>query len=237
RPIPPIGGSPDRRRQIAEQEINLRSKFTANIDHKHYSGLDDPEECLFMLGLTFVNTAFWLFADVYGYIDWYMKQNLFEKKYQDYFRLLQVLQSANPDRRLVMKAPEHSPKVDVLLGMIPSAQIIQTHRDPVAVVPSLNSLYYSIHISLTNQVDIKMMAETNLRLLAWEIEENLAARKKHAGQIFDIQYEQIIADPVGTVIEVYRHFQLPWPNGYEHTLQEYIEQNPKDKHGRHHYHP
>jgi hypothetical protein len=39
------------------------------------------------------------------------------------------------------------------------------------------------------------------------------------------------------VIEVYRHFQLPWPNGFEYTLQAYIEQNPKDKHGRHHYRP
>jgi hypothetical protein len=192
---------------------------------------------MLMLGLTFVNLAFWLFGQVFGYMEWYMGQNLSEKKYQDYRRLLQVLQSTDPAKRLVLKAPEHTPYIDVLLRMVPEALVVQTHRDPAVVLPSLNSLIYSFQASSTDQLNIKRMAETNLHLLEWDITCNRAAREKLTGQIFDLPYDQMIADPVGTVREVYRHFHLDWPDGFESDLQEYVEQNPKDKHGRHHYRP
>ena len=235
RPMPPVEGSPDYRQQTAEEEFKMRLKLAANMDHKHYSRPEEPDECQVMLGLTFVNTAFWVFTQVFGYVRWYMEQNLFEKKYEDYHRLLQVLQSAHPAKRLVLKAPEHLPNIDVLLENIPQAMVIQTHRDPLQVLPSLNSLLYSTQISSTDQVDIKRMAETNLNLLEWSIARNLAARRKCAGKIFDLPYEQILADPVGAVRNVYKHFQLDWPDGFEHHLQEYVDQNPKDKYGRHHY--
>ena len=79
------------------------------------------------------------------------------------------------------------------------------------------------------------MAETNLNLLEWSIARNLAARRKCARKTYDLPYGQIVADPVGAVRNVYRHFQLDWPDGFENSLQEYVDQNPKDKHGRHHY--
>ena len=237
RPIPPQDGSLDRRRQTAQRGANLQAKLNVNIDHKHYTSPDEPEECMFMLGLTFVTVIFWLIAPVFGYMEWFMGQNLFEKKYQDYRRLLQVLQSVHPARRLIMKAPEHTPAIDVLLEAIPQALVLQTHRNPLAVVPSTNSLVYSNQISGTNHIDVKRMAEANLQLLKWDLACNLAARGKCAGRIYDLQYEQIVNDPVGTMREIYRHFNLEWPDGFERCLQAYIEQNPKDKHGSHRYQP
>ena len=46
----------------------LRIKLTKDVDRKHYIRPDEPEECMWMLGLTFVNYGFWVLAPVYGYL-------------------------------------------------------------------------------------------------------------------------------------------------------------------------
>jgi hypothetical protein len=55
--------------------------------------------------------------------------------------------------------------------------------------------------------------------------------------IFDIQYTQLVADPIGVVRDIYHHFDIPWSDEYEERLQIFVNQQPKDKHGKHHYKP
>ena len=235
RPIPPVDDKPDRRRKVAEQEFNLNKRVTFDVDRKHFIRPDQPEECMWMLGLTFLNLSFWMLGPVYGYVEWYMRQNLFQKKYQDYRWLLQVLQAAEPARRLTLKAPEHLGKLDVLQQMVPEAMLIQTHRDPVTVTNSLNSLFYSAHAAKTDHSDPRRTADANLSLLEWGATQNMAARDRLPQPVYDVYYEGLVADPIGTAREVYDHFGLEWPENHEQRLQAYVRQNPKDKHGQHLY--
>jgi hypothetical protein len=100
---------------------------------------------------------------------------------------------------------------------------------------SLNSLFATTHGVVTEQVDIHRMAEANLKLMIVELTCNAAGRKKYPGQVLDIQYDRLVADPLGTVQGIYDHFKLPWTAEFEAEMSRYLAENPKGKHGRHKY--
>jgi hypothetical protein len=225
----------DARQRIAEREFGVGTKLTPDVDRKHYIRVDEPEECMWMLGLTFVNLSFWMLAPVYGYVEWYMEQGLFPKKYREYRWLLNVLQAAAPARRLVLKAPEHTAALGPLMQAVPEALVIQTHRDPVAVTNSLNSLFYTVHAGRAARIDPGRTAKTNLALLEYGSARSLAAREECAEAVYDVHYEELVADPVGMVRSVYDCFGLEWPEGHDERLEAYVRENPKHKHGQHRY--
>jgi hypothetical protein len=79
------------------------------------------------------------------------------------------------------------------------------------------------------------MAEANLKLMTVELTCNAAGRKKYPGQVLDIQYDRLVADPLGTVQRSYDHFKLPWTAEFEAQMSRYLAENPQGKHGRHKY--
>jgi hypothetical protein len=235
RPIPPPAGRPDLRRQMAAFVFGLRGEFITLVDNKHYIRVDVPEECMWMLATTFVNLSFWVLAPVYGYLEWYTGHDLAGKKYEEYRWLLHILQAAHATCRLTLKAPEHAGQVNALLRAVPEAMVIQTHRDPVTSMNSFNSLLYSVHLTMAEHLDVHRMARANLDGIAHQARLNVAGRDQLDGKVHDVTYGQLVADPVGTVRAIYDHFGLAWPDGHEKRLQAYMEENPKGKHGRHHY--
>ena len=173
-------------------------------------------------------------APVYGYVEWYNAQDRLQA-YREYRWLLQVLQAVDPARRLTLKTPAHTGSLAALVQTIPDALLIQTHRDPVTVCVSFNSLIYTSHGMVTGQRDVARMAEANTRMLEHDVAQNLAAREAHPHAVFDVSYERLVADPVGTVRAIYDHFGLPWSDAYATQLQAYVRQNPRGKYGEHRY--
>jgi hypothetical protein len=189
---------------------------------------------MFLLGQTFYTMLYWVTAPVYSYVAWYGRQERY-KKYVDYRRLLQILQVVDPARRLVLKAPAHTGGLGELLEIVPEALIVQTHRDPVTCLNSLNSLFATTQGVVTESLDVKRMAAANLELMLVELTRNAAARAKYPGQVFDVHYQALVADPVGSVREIYNHFKLPFSAEFEVEMTRYLAENPKGKHGRHRY--
>jgi hypothetical protein len=64
---------------------------------------------------------------------------------------------------------------------------------------------------------------------------NLAFRASHPGVVYDVFFDTLVSDPIGTVQGIYSHFGLPWTEAYASDLQSFIQENPKDKHGEHRY--
>jgi hypothetical protein len=154
--------------------------------------------------------------------------------------LLKAQQQVVPAQNLVLKAPDHTPNLNTLLSVIPNAKIIQLHRDPTTCLTSLNSLFYSIHRSVTNDINPKRLAEVNRKLFTYYLETNRNIRDDTAvnnNSLLDIQYSQLVADPIRTVRKIYTHFDMPWSNEYEDPLKIFVNQHPKDRHGKHHYTP
>lgn len=181
-PLPHAGSEdrPDRRRQVFRRRLEYGQRMLPNMDHKHYSRTDTPEECMWLLAVTFLSPVYWVFAPVYGYLEWYMAQERL-RSYLEYHSLLQALQAVDPTRRLALKAPAHTGALDALLRTIPRALLIQIHRDPIEAISSLNSLFYSLHSGTSDRIDVGRMARANLRHQAHELALNLAARDARPG--------------------------------------------------------
>lgn len=235
RPLPAFGGEPDRRRQEVARRLESRQKLVPDLDRKHFTRADSPEECIWLLAATLVSPIFWVLAPVYGYLEWYEGQDRLQA-YREYRWLLQVLQAVDPTRRLTLKAPAHTGALGVLLETIPNALLVQTHRNPVEASNSLNSLFYSLHSAVSSKrPDVRRMAEANLSLQEREIALNLTARDAHPGAVFDVHYERLVSDPVGTVRGIYDHYELAWSETFEERLGYYVRENPRGRQGPHRY--
>jgi hypothetical protein len=176
-----------------------------------------------MVGQTFHSMVFWILAPVTSYLGWLWEQD-FRPVYQDYARLLAACQSAAPGKRLVLKAPDHMPHLDLLLDALPGAHIVQLHRDPATCVLSLSSLFYSTHIALSENVQPRVMAETNQALTANFIRANRRIRQDPAvdSLVLDLDFKELVADPLGTVRRIYTRFGLDFSKHFADKLTQFI---------------
>jgi Sulfotransferase family len=235
-PDPDSDEQSDRRRQVFQKKLYRRQKVAPDFDRKHYTRVDTPEECAWLLASTFLSPLFWGFGPVYSYLEWFKNQDRLQA-YHEYRLLLQVLQDVDPTRRLALKAPTHTGAVEALLQTVPGALLIQTHRNPAETTASLTSLFYSLHSLTTERLDVRKMTEAILSLQENQIVRNLAARDTHPGALFDVYYDRLVADPIGTVREIYDHYDLGWSEEFAERMTCYVQQNPRGKHGDHRYAP
>ena len=232
RPI--ANGDPDRRRQTYHWENKTQSLLIPKLDSMHYSRTDTPEECTLLFGTTFVSAIFSTCAPVYGYQGWLSSQDHL-MAYREYLALLQIIQYPDSTRRFTLKSPAHTGSMDSLLSVIPDALIIQTHRHPVPVCNSTNSLIYQMHNLVTEHHDIPRMVNVNIDTLAqWAI-SSMDARDSGVATVHDVFYDQLVADPIGTVKRIYDQFNLEWTETFETRLHAYVSAHPQGQHGKHVY--
>ena len=229
------GDGTDPRISKMERALRLRQPLLPGIDAIHYTRADTPEECILALGLTFNSLIFGTLLPVSGYMEWYLRQEDISQKYREYRWLLNVFQSHEPEQRLTLKAPAHTGYLEHLLQAVPNALIIQTHRDPVPCVSSVCSLVRTFHRAVSDEIDMQRMVSHTLQLYESWCRRNLAFREAHPDAIYDVFYGALVSDPIGVVRDIYSHFGLRWTEQYESRLHEFVHNNPKDKHGKHHY--
>ena len=99
-----------------------------------------PEECLWLIEHTFNDLIFELRANVPTYSRWLAEHEADVDIHQYYRRQLQMLGAHCNGSHWVFKAPRHLPGLAGLLAVFPEARIVQTHRNPADVLPSLCSL-------------------------------------------------------------------------------------------------
>ncbi|MFW5714222.1 MAG: sulfotransferase family protein [Brevefilum sp.] len=234
----PLGSSGllDLRKIKACSELCILNPIFPGIKHKHCIRPFAPEECCWMLGLTFHSMVFWILAPVINYLNWLWERDLSEM-YREYALLLQVQQSFSPDQRLVLKAPDHMPHLDLLLEAIPGARIVQLHRDPATCVLSLSSLFYSTHIALSERVQPRILAETHQTMMANAIRANRKVRENPSVNqyVLDIEYEDFLNDPAGTVHEIYTHFGLNLSEVFVEKLCRCLHRQERGDNRIHHY--
>lgn len=231
---PVRGPGPDRRRLLSAAQVKIFKAVAPGLDAKHYLHPDQPEEDMFLLDSSLVSFTFWVLAPVHGYLEWYLRQD-HREPYQVYRRHLQIFQHEAPRKRLTLKAPAHTGNLAALAEAVPEALIVQTHRDPVDVGSSVNSLFYTFFATTSDRFDLRRVAATNAQVLAGGLERAAAARPALGGRVLDVRYEDLAGDPVATVRRVHNHFGLAFEPSYERRLVDYVARRPKGHHGVHSY--
>ena len=127
---------------------------------------------------------------------------------------LRAIQFEHPGR-LVLKNPLHTYRVPLIRGVFPEADFIHITRDPHELVPSC--LHFWRRISEDHGLQRPRTADLEDRVISsilrmdrrleatWEA---IPARHRHR-----LRYEDLVADPVGTLRLLYGHFG--WPGGDE----------------------
>ena len=208
--------------------------LSKQFDHIHVVRDDEYEECIVMQATTFQSAMFYMLAPLYTYMEWCAQANRL-KSYEEYAQLLKIYQSQTPGKRLILKAPAHTGAMSEIKRYIPDAMLIQTHRHPVDVFNSLNSLVYSAHCNVVKRLDIEKTMTCNLDFLTVEVDRNLFARKYHGIDAHDIMYEETLSDPLTVVKKFYSKSGIELSPATEAKMKAFIRENRQHKHGHHKY--
>ncbi|MCA9660154.1 MAG: sulfotransferase [Myxococcales bacterium] len=226
-PIP--GPGPDRR--LAEAEARMRrlaALSTANLDAQHLMRAELPDECGHLFKCTMYSSIFWQ-APLYSYLEWYLGADT-RAPYRDYRALLGLLD--RPGRRLVLKDPFHARHLSSLFAVLPEALVVQTHRDPLEVLPSFHKLTTSVHRLFTARPDTARAVELNTRWLADLVERSAADRAAlPERRVCDVRYRDLVADPVGVVARIHAAFDLEFSPALAARLERFVAANGQRKYG------
>jgi Sulfotransferase family len=175
----------------------------------HYMAADQVEECWQLLRQSMRSISFECLAHLPGYASWLRGQD-WTGAYRRHRRNLQLIGLPDRDRRWVLKNPSHLFALDALLRVYPDALVIQTHRDPRTAIASVCSLAAQATAGWSSTFRGKVIGRDQLETWAAGLEQFTGARARHdPGRFCDIEYDDFVMNPLGTVESIYRHFGLP----------------------------
>jgi len=174
-------------------------------------------------------------AHVPSYSKWLSAQD-WTPAYARHRRNLALIGANEPAKRWVLKNPSHLFALDALLAVYPDAIVVQTHRPMRTTLASSCSLSMLATRGYSERFVGATIGRDQLDLLGRGADLTLAGRARHdASHFYDVNYGDLVADPVGTVEAIYRHFELPLTVEAEHRMRSHLRGNPQHKHGRHAY--
>lgn len=233
RPLPRLAGA-DRRREITIRAIEGMRQLSPQLDFKHYQEADEPEECYHLLDPSFRTPTLAMICQATSYFQWAREQDL-QPAYRMYHEYLRIIQKEAPGRRLTLKAPLHTPYLEEILAELPGVRFVQTHRDPLEVAGSFASLCYSTFAMTSTRVEARECGEVALQLLRWMAARNLEQRKRGSLPVVDVQYTDLVRDPVATVRQVHEAHGLDWTPEIEEAVRHGAAKRPQHKQGKHRY--
>jgi len=156
-----------------------------------------------------------------------------EPAYRFHRRFLQHLEHQAPAGRWVVKCPDHLFALDAIRAVYPDARLVFVHRDPVNVLLSVAKLTEVLRRPFTRRVDPREIGrqesarwlEGTRRMLAVGDDAGLPHPVHH------VHHRALVADPVGTVAALYRHFGLPLAPGVATAINRYASQRPNGGYG------
>jgi hypothetical protein len=202
----------------------------------HMIGARLPQECIAITSHDFRSYSFETMSAVHSYRVWHDSQDK-RPEYEFHRQFLQHLQWRCPGQRWVLKAPGHLLALEALLQVYPDACVVMTHRDPLKVLASCASFTEVLRSAFSDRVDkVPMARQVGER---WEEGAGLAMKYRQAGnlggQLFDVQYLELVRDPISMARRIYEHFDLELTAAAETAMQRFLVEHPKDKGGMHRY--
>ena len=237
-PCPPpriFHSATDPRIETAHAKLQALDAMAPEMKAIHPMAAGAPTECMTLLIHEFKSLEFECQAWVPTYGEWFTHCDK-TSAYRYHRKLLQLLQWRSPNQIWVLKAPTHLFGLDALLVEYPDAQVIFTHRDPLRVVASQASLNTLASGLLSDDVDPKRLAAWWSAKTATGLDKAMKVREGAGPEaFFDLQYHELIRDPVDAVRRAYAHFGREVTPAHERRMRVWMRDNPPGEHGRHRY--
>ncbi|HVM53584.1 MAG TPA: sulfotransferase [Acidimicrobiales bacterium] len=228
-PIPP--GSEDPRLAAARQEL-------ADFDRSpmaaiHYIAAELPAEDYLLLhpSLRIVagDEAVWE-----PYATWYEQADQ-RPAYRYLATLVRLLDAQRPADRWLMKSPAHLRNLDCLVGEFPDVRFVWTHRDPMAAIASLCSLFATAMAPIAPVDPLAIGAAATVGCCI-QLERALEIRDQLGDDRFvDVSYDGLVAQPSQVAERVATELGLDLTAATVAAFDRYVADHPQHKHGAHRY--
>ena len=231
-------GRPDARIESYRRRLRTLNYMAPELRKVHEMTCEGPEECNMLLMRTLLTSYYGLIARIPSYECWLAgrSQSTQEIAYRFHRDQLRLLQNQRHGARWLLKSPAHLATIDAIAGVYPDACIVQTHRDPAKVHPSTCSLIMLVRSLLSDRIDPVQIGHEVLEEMQRRLSRLLEVREMlPPARIIDVQYADLVVDPLATVRRIYDHFDLTLPTEMARRTQHWLEQNPRHKHGIHRY--
>ncbi len=228
----------DSRIARAEEAIQLWNQIVPEYATMHELGARIPVEDIQITSHEFRSDELMGRYVVPSYAAWYAQADL-APAFAFHRRFLQHLQSRHCGSRWVLKAPSWLGILPALFHEYPDARVVVTHRDPLAVLPSVVSILYSTAFVRSDAVDAEMFkgwfspeacCALLDRMIAFRDSGRIAASR-----FCDVRYADLVTRPVETLERVYEQFAMPFDAAVVTRVRAYLAAKPKGKRGTHRY--
>jgi hypothetical protein len=226
-PLPAPDGRPHRREKRAWKTAMCLwwfRRLAPEADAVYPMRACTPHECVAIQSYTLLSQEFISTCRIPSY-DAFLRSADLTPAYEWEKRFLQHLQSRQPERRWVLKSPDHVHGLKELFTVFPDAMIIQTHRNPLEVLRSSSHLTRVLQGLYAEPSGRDQIGEREARLLAEGTERFIRFRDQHPelkDRFIDLRYTDLVADPIAIVQRVYRWLNVSLTNAAEERMRKLI---------------
>jgi Sulfotransferase family len=239
-PAPPaLSSKREIRTQIrsAKGQAGFANRMSPGIPLAHAVGALLPEECNPLMMTSFRSLLHCTFFRCPEYHD-YLYRTRFLHAYDWHKLHLQLLAFGSPPTTWSLKAPVHLGSLPELLRTYPDARVVFTHRDPLEAIPSMGALTAALHKLVAPAHDKALIGRDLMRNLAMMESAGHAARENwpaDAPRFVDVRYPDLVADPLGTVRGILRHFDMAEDEDLPERIAGYQRENRRQRQRTHRY--
>ncbi|WP_007514990.1 sulfotransferase family protein [Pseudofrankia saprophytica] len=208
----------------------------------HQLGARLAQECSRIAGGSFVSVIFPTQFHIPAYLDWLLHDAVRDghhaAAYVWHRRYLELLQSEHPGERWLVKSPAHVWTLPQLLAEYPGALLVQTHRDPARVMASTASMLFHLRRLYSDDVRVAELGPEFSELILDGLERSAEARLDgtiRSEQVVDVQFRDLMADPLGTARAIYGAFGFELTDDAEARIAGFLRDNPRERWGGHEY--
>ncbi len=219
--------------RASDAEIQGMYDADPSLKAVHFMRADGPEECRHLLMQQFTDDAFEVNATVPSYSAWYAQADMLPS-YERHRDLLKLIGSNDVGTPWLLKYPVHMRYMADFLEVYPDACVIQTHRDPLTVLPGYISLIAGFRAMNEERIDRQAIAEQVLDQWADGCGRMIALRKRRdPARFYDVQFADFMSNPIGTVEAIYAHFGRTLSAAGKAALEAWQSEHPEYRRDRH----
>ncbi|MCC7009707.1 MAG: sulfotransferase [Acidobacteria bacterium] len=216
-----------RARQIAavQQEIDAVYARLPALRSAHSMAATDPDECSLLLGHTFSAPSWFTRYHVPSYFEWQMHADL-TPAYRQLARTLQAITGGDA-RPLLLKDPSHFWHLETVLAVWPDVRVLRLRRAMPDTIASYARLCHLLRSGDSDAVDPLAVGPECVRMAGAALRRASTAAVRFApGHLIDVDYDDLVADPIGVLRRLHATLALPWAASAEQAARAWLSRHP-----------